>query len=595
MPKIRVLSDILASQVAAGEVVERPASVVKELVENSIDAGAREIRVDVDRGGAALIRVSDDGCGMSREDALLALERHATSKLRVSADLADIRTLGFRGEAVPSIASVSRFRMVTREADQTAGTEIFVDGGKLRDVKDAGCAPGTIIEAKALFYNMPARKKFMRAESTETAHVEHQVRLHALAAPSVRFRLRRDDRDVFDLPAAPRAVDRVRQIVGTELSRELISLPETLGNGVSVSGFVLPATHARKGRRHQFVFLNGRPVEDPMISRALAEGFRGALADGMHPAAWLWLDLEPSLVDVNVHPAKREVRFHRPLDIRETILASVLEGLKPPPAPSVPVRQAPQPAPQPVAEMARLVPMSASRRWEGMSKEVQPMLPVRPTRPSVETVESSIAIPEGLSCLDHQPLEAKQRFKTLALLKQRYVLLESEDGLVIFDPKAAKERIFYESLMRQGAEAVAIQGLLVPVLLELDPRDLDAVLREREALQELGIEVEEFGGNTLRVSALPACIPVDEPLVFLRSLLDELLHDVAPGKRFAHERVARLMARKAAVPVRASLGEVHGLLADLFDCELPYCAADGRPTLSEISMSELSRRFGGKS
>jgi DNA mismatch repair protein MutL len=208
MPKIRVLSDILASQVAAGEVVERPASVVKELVENSIDAGAREIRVDVDRGGAALIRVTDDGCGMSREDALLALERHATSKLRVSADLADIRTLGFRGEAVPSIASVSRFRMVTREPDQTAGTEIFVDGGKLRDVKDAGCAPGTIIEAKSLFYNMPARKKFMRAESTETAHVEHQVRLHALAAPMVRFRLRRDDKDVFDLPAAPHAVDK---------------------------------------------------------------------------------------------------------------------------------------------------------------------------------------------------------------------------------------------------------------------------------------------------------------------------------------------------------------------------------------------------
>ena len=594
MPKIRVLSDILASQVAAGEVVERPASVVKELVENSIDAGAREIRVDVDRGGAALIRVSDDGCGMSREDALLALERHATSKLRVSSDLADIRTLGFRGEAVPSIASVSRFRMVTREADQTAGTEIFVDGGKVRDVKDAGCAPGTVIEAKALFYNMPARKKFMRAESTESAHVEHQVRLHALAAPSVRFRLRRDDRDVFDFPAAPRAVDRVRQIVGTELSRELISLPETLGNGVSVSGFVLPAVHARKGRRHQYVFLNGRPVEDPMISRALAEGFRGALAEGMHPAAWLWLDLEPSLVDVNVHPAKREVRFHRPLDIRETILASVLEGLKPPPAPvSVPPRSAPQSVP--VAEVAKPAPVLPSRRWEGMSKEVQPMLPSRSAPPTPESVAVSSVVPLVSSPLDRQPLESKQRFKTLALLKQRYVLLESEDGLVIFDPKAAKERIFYESLMRQGADAVAVQGLLVPVLLELDPRDLDAVLREREALQEVGIEVEEFGGNTLRVSALPACIPVDEPLAFLQSLLDELLHDVAPGKRFAHERVARLMARKAAMPVRASLGEVQGLLADLFACELPYCAADGRPTLSEISMSELSRRFGGKS
>lgn len=219
MPKIHVLSDILASQVAAGEVVERPASVVKELVENSIDAGAREIRVDVDQGGSALIRVSDDGCGMSREDALLSLERHATSKLRTAGDLATIRTLGFRGEAVPSIASVSRFRMVTRERDATAGTEILVDGGKLRDVREAGCAPGTTIEAKALFFNMPARRKFLRAESTESAHVEHQLRLHALAAPNIRFRLRRDDREVFDLPPVARAVDRVRQLLGNDLAR----------------------------------------------------------------------------------------------------------------------------------------------------------------------------------------------------------------------------------------------------------------------------------------------------------------------------------------------------------------------------------------
>src|SRR6478752_3760580 len=238
MPKIRVLPDILASQVAAGEVVERPASVVKELVEKSIDAGAREIRVDIDRGGSALIRVSDDGCGMSREDALLSLERHATSKLRTAGDLAAIMTLGFRGEAVPSIASVSRFRLVTRETDAVAGTEIG---------------------AKALFYNMPARRKFLRAETTEAAHVEHQLRLHALAAPNIRFRLRRDDREVFDLPAAAKAVDRVRQLLGPDLSRELIALPLTHGNGISVQGYLLPASHARKGRRHQFVFLNGRP------------------------------------------------------------------------------------------------------------------------------------------------------------------------------------------------------------------------------------------------------------------------------------------------------------------------------------------------
>ena len=586
MPKIRVLPDILASQVAAGEVVERPASVVKELVENSIDAGAREIRVDVDRGGAALIRVSDDGCGMSREDALLSLERHATSKLRTAEGLGEIRTLGFRGEAVPSIASVSRFRIITREPDQDAGTEISVDGGKIRDVRDAGCAPGTVIEAKALFYNMPARKKFMRAETTEAAHVEHQVRLHALAAPAVRFRLRRDDREIFDLPPAGTAVDRVRQILGTDLAKELIPLPETRGNGVMVSGFVLPPIHARKGRRHQFVFLNGRPVEDPMISRALAEGFRGGLGEGMHPAAWLWIELEPSLVDVNVHPAKREVRFHRPVDVRDTILESVTEGLKPPAAAKPRLELDPgHPVPERIAHETAPVsrPLGApAGAWASLMRPVQPTLPIRPPLPGLaeKAVESSEIV-------------LKSRFRVMALLHQRYVLLESDDGLVIFDPKAAHERIFYEKLTRAQEGGVPVQGLLVPVLVDLDPRDLDTVLRERMALAEVGIEVAAFGGNTLQISGVPAMLPLDEPSVFLRQLLDELLHESVPGKRFAFERLARVLAKRAALPVRASLGEAQRLLDELFKCELPYCAADGRPTLTEFSLNELGRRFAG--
>jgi len=579
VPKIKVLPDILASQVAAGEVVERPASVVKELVENSIDAGAREIRVDIDRGGSALIRVSDDGCGMSREDALLSLERHATSKLRTAGDLAAIMTLGFRGEAVPSIASVSRFRLVTREGNSVSGTEILVDGGKVRDVRDAGCAPGTVIEAKALFYNMPARRKFLRAESTESAHVEHQLRLHALAAPHVRFRLRRDDREVFDLPPAAKAVDRVRQLLGTDLSRELVALPLTHGNGISVQGYVLPASHARKGRRHQFVFLNGRPVEDAVISRALAEGFRGALADGMYPAAWLWLDLEPTLVDVNVHPAKREVRFHRPTDVRDAILEAVAVGLRPA-APALPPRvERPSLAmlaseavdsitPPPLASFH--APQPVLMEWENLGTE--PAL-----APDDVVAVSSGGAPE---------------FRVLGILHQRFVLLESEDGLVLFDPKAAWERIFYEKLLNHGDGVLEMQGLLVPILLELDPRDLDLVLRERMALGEAGIEVEAFGGNTLQVRSLPACLPVDDPRAFLGALMDELLHDSAPGARFALDRLARVLAKRAAALIIPRLVETQSLLATLFACELPYCAADGRPTLTEFSMRELDRRFG---
>ena len=570
MPKIRVLSDILASQVAAGEVVERPASVVKELVENSIDAGAREIRVDIDRGGSALIRVSDDGCGMSREDALLSLERHATSKLRTAGDLAAIMTLGFRGEAVPSIASVSRFRLVTRETDSVSGTEIVVDGGKVRDVRDAGCAPGTVIEAKALFYNMPARRKFLRAETTEAAHVEHQLRLHALAAPNVRFRLRRDDREVFDLPPAAKAVDRVRQLLGTDLSRELLALPLTHGNGISVQGYVLPASHARKGRRHQFVFLNGRPVEDAVISRALAEGFRGAISDGMYPAAWLWIDLEPTLVDVNVHPAKREVRFHRPVDVRDAILEAVAVGLRPP-APVLPPR----------IERAAVIPVFSHDDAVEIASVAAVFHAPQPVLPElvVETTPPPVA-------------GAAPDFRLIGMLHQRFVLLESGDGLVLFDPKAAKERIYFEKLLNHGDGVLETQGLLVPVLLELDPRDLDLVLRERMALQEAGIEVEAFGGNTLQIHSLPACLPVDDPRPFLGALMDELLHDPAPGARFAIDRLARVLAKKAAAPVIPKLAETVPLLAELFACELPYCAADGRPTLTEFSMKELDRRFG---
>jgi len=577
MGVIRVLPDILASQVAAGEVVERPASVVKELVENSIDAGAGEVRVDVDRGGTALIRVADDGCGMTRDDALLSLERHATSKLREAGDLAAIRTLGFRGEAVPSIASVSRFKMVTRRPEDVAGTEIIVEGGKVRDVREAGCAPGTTIEARALFFNIPARRKFLRAESTESAHIEHQLRLHALAAPHVRFRLRRDEREIFDLPAVPRALDRVRQLLGPEIGRELIPLPLTHGPEVAVEGFVLPPSHARKGRRHQSVFLNGRPVEDPVISRALAEGFRGALADGLHPTAWLWIEMEPALVDVNVHPAKREVRFHRPHDLREAITTAVINGLRP---------QAPSSAPAAPVQPATSAPSSVPDASPCAQFSSAPVIPPRPLplRSAIELELPAVA-PE-------KPASAAPAFRIIGILLRRYVLLESDEGLVFLDPRAATERILHDKIMRGMEQGLETQGLLVPVLLELDPRDLDLVLQARGEMQDAGIEVEAFGGNTLRISTLPACIGIDDPREFLGALMDELLHGSAPGKRFAHERVARLLARRAALRVQPSLAETPKLLDALFRCELPYCAADGRPTLSETNLREIHRRMG---
>lgn len=577
MPKIRVLPDILASQVAAGEVVERPASVVKELVENSIDAGAREIRVEIDRGGAALIRVTDDGCGMSREDALLCLERHATSKLHSSGDLAAIRTLGFRGEAIPSIASVSRFRLQTREPEQVAGTEIAIEGGKMADVRETGCAPGTRIEVRNLFFNVPARRKFLRAEATEAAHIEHQLRLHALAAPQVRFRLVRDERVVFDLPAAPKAIERVRNLLGTQVSSELIALPPTMTNGVSVEGFVLPAAHARKGRRHQCVFLNGRPVEDGVIARALADGFRGAIADGMYPAAWLWLDVEPHLVDVNVHPAKREVRFHRPADIREAITTAVLAGLRPAPTLPEPLQAGEKRSvPLSAVPLSAPVPQAAPRPFAATHQTALPLAAAAaPDRPAPEPVVSRAPA-----------------FRLLGLLHHRYVVLEGEEGLVWFDPKAARERILYESLMRHRGDRVESQGLLVPVLLELDPRDGELLLRERTALAALGLEIESFGGTTVQIRSLPAGLDWVDPRAFMEELLDALLHEAAPGGRFAFDRIARLIAKRAGAAAAVRLAEVFPLLEELFACELPYCTPAGRPTLSAMALRELDKRFG---
>ena len=585
MPRIRILPEILASQVAAGEVVERPASAMKELVENSLDAGAGEILVEIRRGGAALLRVIDNGSGMSRDDALLSLERHATSKLSDSAGLASIRTLGFRGEAVPSIASVSRFRMVTREPEAVSGTEIAVEGGVMRDVREAGCAPGTVVEVKDLFYNVPARRKFLRAETTEAAHVEHQLRMHALAASGVRFRFRKDEREVFDLPAGMSRMDRVRWMTGNELGRELVVLPLTHGNGISVEGFILPAAHARKGRRHQCVFLNGRPVEDSAISRGLAEGFRGALSDGLHPCAWLWIEMEPTLVDVNVHPAKREIRLHRPHELREALSTAVREGLSRAEAARRPV---PAPAPTPVLER----PMAVADRPAALAPV--PLAKSATVWPaSIPVKARQLEMPVGAP-IPEPPVDARRTlpFRYVGTLLDRFAILESADGLVLLDPRAARERILYERWLRAEGGSLS-QGLIVPVLLEPGPRECDLALRHRDEFARAGIELEAFGNGTLRIGSLPDFLRVADARALLTGLIDDLAAGQVPGTRLGFEALARQLARRAALAESPRPQEAMKLLEILFDCELPYCTPDGRPTLTEYSIRELERRFGG--
>src|SRR5216117_2364410 len=317
MGRIRLLPDTVASQVAAGEVVERPASVVKELIENGIDAGARKIEIAIRRGGMSLVRVIDDGCGMDRDDALLSLERHATSKIRTAADLEAVATLGFRGEALPSIASVSRFRLTTREPHAIAGTEIVVNGGKLDVVRDGGEAPGTQVEVRSLFYNLPARRKFIRSESTESRNIEHQIHLQAIGHSHTAFSLLRDDRMLFQLPAAAILTDRIRDLYGVELVQRLVEVTGTPSRSIRISGFVGQAGLSRQTRAQQLVFVNGRAIESSLITTAVREGYHTALMKGQYPVTFLFLELDPGAVDVNVHPAQREVRFRDPNGVRE--------------------------------------------------------------------------------------------------------------------------------------------------------------------------------------------------------------------------------------------------------------------------------------
>ncbi|MGC6581468.1 MAG: DNA mismatch repair endonuclease MutL [Akkermansiaceae bacterium] len=579
MPTVQVMPETLASQVAAGEVIERPASVIKELVENSIDAGAKKIEVEIQRGGIALMKVRDDGCGMSPEDAACSLERHATSKLRTADDLAGILTLGFRGEALPSIASVSRFTMLSREVDTVEGTEIRVDGGNAGAPRAVGCAVGTSIEVRDLFFNVPARKKFLKAESTEAAHVEHQLRLHALCTPAVGWTFRKEGRVVFDVPATTDRRVRIEAMSGPESNRALITVPHFERRGVSVEGAILPADFARRGRKHQFVFLNGRPVEDRVISKALREAFRGALSEGLQPAAWLWLQMDPAMVDVNVHPAKREVRFSNPSQVRVTLMDAVEQALRPTEAEVIEPVRVPlsKPAMEPVFE-ATVVKgelggerskAGAPPRWKSASQKELP------------AIEAEIS--------------GDPRFRVIGALSKRYALLEGEEGLVLLEPKAARERVAYEKLLARD-ERVAQQGLLVPVLLELDARDLDLLMRHRDHFDDAGFTLESFGGQTVQVSGVPGFLKVDDARGFLTDLVDAIIdHDGGSRvKRLAYEGFAAKVAQTGMAHLTWQIGDVAPLLEELFACDLPYCGPLGQPTLVQISFQELERKFGRK-
>jgi DNA mismatch repair protein MutL len=590
MGSIRLLPDILASQVAAGEVVERPASVVKELVENSIDAGARRITVEFQRGGARLIRVTDDGSGMDRADALLCLERHATSKIRESGDLAAITTLGFRGEAVPSIASVSRFRLSTRRREDEAGTLIEVTGGKIHGVQDSGDAPGTTIEVADLFFNVPARRKFLRGEQTEAANLLQQIEILAVAHPGISFICRRDDREVFRLAATEDLAVRLRDLHGEAFLGKLIKVPPLESHGVRVHGWIARPGEGRSDRTRQMTFVNGRIIRSPVLSLPLREACDGVLAKGLHPPAVLFFEIDPSAVDCNVHPAKREVRFRDPGVIRAAALEAARSawGMASPAAPAL----------------------------EAIGPGFDPLFPpiIKPSwSPSVGSHQQEFAVQEPDSA---RVAESPTRFSSptsnfqlptppavqfIGSLCGRYLLFEEQESLMIVEIRAARERILYERfLARLGQGELESQSLLLPEILEMSVADLAWIDAHRSILRAAGLVAESFGQGSLgtgslKVDAIPAdavSLPVMEIVIRLvdelRTLAETPTLDL-PGREALAASVSRLAAAGARLPSGEDGGRM--LLRDLLACDHPYVTPKGRPTMSQMAPGELSRRF----
>ena len=594
MSRIRLLPEIVASQVAAGEVVERPASVVKELVENSIDAGARKIEINIQRGGISLMRVLDDGCGMDRDDALLSLERHATSKIRSAADLSAISTLGFRGEALPSIASVSRFRLTTREPDAIAGTEIVVNGGKIDMVREGGEAPGTQVEVRSLFYNLPARRKFLRSENTESRNIEHQLHLQAAGHPQIAFVFVRDERVIFQLPAATTLRDRLRDLYGSELVERLLEIeaPDDSAK-IRITGWIGQAGVSRQTRAQQLIFVNGRAVENAVLTVALREGYHTALMKGQFPVTFLFLDLDPAAVDVNVHPAKREVRFRDPSGVREAIVDTIQRTLESGRRDWQQQFRGPTEVSQsPSREFEKFaIEPHASLRTEFVQSATPSVIPKR------EDAEGShkpnVAQPTGQSPPDHH-----QQFQIIGVLNKLYVLMENAGGLVLVDQHAAHERILFEELRRRmEAQGVPSQRLLLPQTFDLPPRDAEWIERNMPILQKMGIGIEAFGPNTFRIDSVPAFLNVSDPARFLREVIDGLksASNSSSPLRLGEDMIAKTVCRhavKANDPLRYL--EVEKLIRDLLECDLPYCCPHGRPTMIQISLGELEKKFGRK-
>ncbi len=576
MSRIRVLPDGVVNKIAAGEVVERPASAVKELMENAIDAGASEISIEVRTGGTSLVRVRDNGCGMGREDAGLALERHTTSKITDAADIFAIRTLGFRGEALPSIAAVSRLELTTKERGALAGTRVTVVGGRIGEVKETGAPEGTEVIVRDLFFNTPARRKFLRSERAENSYIASAVISQALARPEIGFTLISDGEEIIRGPAAAKAIDRIRALFGAELADKLIPFGEGSGS-VSIRGFISAPEVTRGNRSGQHFFVNGRPVQDKIISFAVVDACEGVLPAKRYPVVFVFLEIDPAEVDVNVHPAKREVRFRNGSLVRDLVREVLSRALRSSGcAAGAGFTAHGQTVSEPVAH------------YETMSEGgLTSRIPVAPfaQEPLPSEGASEGALGTGM-----------ERLRPIGQIKNLYVICETPEGMAIIDQHAAHERILFEKVMRLGEKGEGeVQRLLIPAVVRLSAPEYALVGDHIGTFTSLGIGVELFGDNDVKVDHLPACLGAIDAERLMRDVLGELAEE-GRSRAVKDEMAARVAMKvcRAAVKRRDPLRgeELQRLVSDLLKCKSPNSCPHGRPTIIMISMAELDKKFG---
>jgi len=602
---IRVLPPEVADKIAAGEVVERPASVVKELVENAIDAGAKSISVEIQQGGKRLIRVMDDGSGIPTDEIPLAFSRHATSKLVSVDDLSHITTLGFRGEALASVAAVSNLTLVSRPTAQEAATRIRIEGGEQTALGSAGSPGGTIITVENLFYNVPARLKFLKADATEAGHIQRIVSHYALAFPHIRFNLQSDKRTTFQTNGNGELFDALVSVFGLETARQMIEVSgqdeagsvnsDAVGAAnVNAFGYAgVPSLH--RGVRDQIIFfVNRRWIQDRSLNQAVIQAYHTFLPVRRYPIAVINIELDPAEVDVNVHPTKAEIKFRDPRVVFKVVQRAVREavlGAAPIPSYGTPVPDYSSDfsghAGDAVAWRTPFSQQSFGPQQSTLSGEFG--FEVQRTSPFVERDDPATPLaatpPPG-----KMPL-----MRVLGQVQQMYIVAEGPDGLFLIDQHAAHERILYEKLLAERAQAmVASQQLLEPVLVELSPGHAAIVEAEAEALAEVGFELEPFGGDSFRIRAMPKMLGNVDPAQALGDILAEMADGATPLARETHEKIAIIVCKRASIKGGQVLNheEMRELVRQLETTKAPRTCPHGRPTMIHLSASQLAREFG---